>query len=80
MAQFSGGSLTSWAIIRFSPLEELTPDIFRINIERHPHLFGRASLGKPSFAFATVERIYEFDTKTETIKFVKEDLIKTDIN
>jgi hypothetical protein len=47
---------------------------FLISIERHPHLFGRESVGRMSSAFATVEQTFSVNLRTRELHFEKEEI------
>jgi len=47
---------------------------FLISIKRHPHLFGRQSVGRPSSAFATVKQAFSVDLETRKLDFIDEEL------
>lgn len=67
-------SLEKKHVHRGYTINRLAPNKFQISIERHPHIFGRSSLGEPSSAFATVKRTYELDTDLKKIDFIGEDV------
>ena len=67
-------------ILRGYRVEKISPNRFRISVERHPHLFGRPSKGMQSSAFATVKRTYELDTETQKINFLGEEVVDIEIN
>ena len=51
---------------------------FLMTIERHPHLFGRESVGRMSSAFTNVEQTFSVNLRTSELRFVGE--VKQDSN
>ena len=73
-------SLTSKHIDRGYQITKISPNKYHFSFERHPHLFGRQSIGIASSAFATVKRTYELDTDLRKIKVVKDVMLDYDID
>jgi len=55
--------------------KQISPNEYQFSIERHPHLFGRPSVGKPSSAFARIEKTFILNTVTRTIEFGESTLL-----
>lgn len=72
--------LTRKYIYRPYSIEQISPTEFTIQIERHPHLFGRASIGSSSSAFATVNQTFHLETTTPKVALLNEKVIDTEIN
>lgn len=45
----------------------------RFWIDRHPHLFGRESIGKESSAYIPISYQYELDTSKKSVTLIKEE-------
>ena len=67
-------------VLRGYNIKEISPNIFIISIERHPHLFGKSTKGMSSSAFATIERKYKLKIDKKVIEFVGEDVVDIDID
>lgn len=67
-------------IYRGYSIDQISPDKFRISIERHPHLFDRPSFGRASSAFATIKKTYELNTETQKVNFVDEEVVDIEID
>ncbi|SRR5712691_1492173 len=52
---------------------QLTGNVLHFTLERHPHLFGRASKGMASAGFFIVEQRYAFDLDLKTICLMEEE-------
>ena len=61
-------------------LTEQEPGKYRLTFERHPHFFGKQSLGKESSAYKTVEYSYLIDEKSNNVEFLDEKLINVKIS
>jgi len=48
-------------IERIEHFEQTPKNNFRFKIERHPHLFGQSSIGRPSFAYVPITDHFELD-------------------
>ena len=80
MGECPDDSLDKKHIYRGYKIDKLNSNKFQISIERHPHLFGKPSIGFVSSAFARVRRTYELDTDEKKIDFVGEDVEDFDID
>jgi hypothetical protein len=52
---------------KVSEFERIGKNKVRFRIERHPHLFHRTSLGRPSSAYVPTVCIYEFDLRNNKV-------------
>jgi hypothetical protein len=67
--------LTERYIFRPYSIEQISANEFTIEIERHPHLFGRFSIGFSSSAFATVNLKFSLETTTPKVSLMDEKVI-----
>ena len=72
--------LTEKYISRPYSIEQISENEFIIEIERHPHLFGRSSIGFNSSAFATVIQKFKLETTTPKVSLMNEEVIDIDID
>ena len=72
-------SLEVTHINRGSPFIKISSNIFHQSIERHPHIFGQASKGMQSSAFATVQTTYELNTDNESLDKINEEVLDVSI-
>jgi hypothetical protein len=72
--------LTEKYIFRPYSIEQISANEFTIEMERHPHLFGRSSIGLPSPAFATVILTFSLETTTPKVDLIDAKVIDVDID
>jgi hypothetical protein len=61
-------------------IKKKSENVFLVSVERHPHLFGRESIGKASSAYATVEQTFSLDLETKKIQLYSEEIRGFDID
>ena len=57
-------------IEKIEAINEVSETRYQFWVERHPHLFGKPTLGGPSSAMALKHYLYELDTETKTVKLM----------
>ena len=67
--------LTTRHISRGYSIEQVSSNEFTIEVERHPHLFMRSSIGLPSSAFKTVIQTFHLEITTPKVTLIDEKLI-----
>jgi hypothetical protein len=76
----SDSSLEVTHINRGYQFVKISSNIFHLSIKRHPHIFGRASKGMASSAFAKVETTYELNTDSKTLDKNNEEVLGISID
>lgn len=61
-------------------LKVISENKVRFWVERHPHLFGKPTLGNPSSAYIPKCYLYELDTKIKEVILIKKEQDKLVIN
>ena len=67
--------LSTRHISRGYSIEQVSSNEFTIEVERHPHLFMRSSIGLPSSAFKTVIQTFHLEITTPKVTLIDEKLI-----
>lgn len=67
-------------VLRGYKINQFSTTQFHIIYERHPHLYGRPSIGKASSAYATVEYTYLVDTENKKAELFDEKVVDINID